>query len=927
MEYNFRKIEKYWQKYWEKNKIFHVKENEKQKYYILNMFPYPSGYGLHVGHCLGYIASDIYARYKITKGFNVLNPIGFDSFGLPAEQYAIQNRKHPNYIISKNEKKYTNQIKNIGISFDWNRKLKTSDKNYYKWTQWMFIQIFHSWYDKNDNKAKPIQSLIKEFIKNGNYFVNANTSYLCKFDSKKWKKFNDNEKENILQNYRLAYLCKSMVNWCPDLGTVLANEEIKNGKSIRGGYKVYKKQMLQWHIRINAYANRLINGLNYICCSSSLKKSQINWIGKTKKITVFLEVLHSKDKKIIEFTLLHPEKVFGITFAILSINHPYVNNISLSADYKKKVKNYIEKTFYINKKNITGVFTGNYVLNPITKKLIPIYVTNFFNMENSMESMIGIPAHEEKSKLFSEKFGINTIKVIRFCNKKNQKVCYNSDFLNGLPINIAREKIIKILINKKIGELKISYRIRDAVFSRQRYWGEPIPIYLKNKIPKTIPIEKLPVILPEIHNFQPKNGKSALFRAKNWAWDEKNMKIVSNSFIDYKSVFPIETNTMPSWAGSSWYFLRYMDVTNENFFLSKKKENYWKNVDLYIGGSEHNTGHLIYARFWHKFLKDRGWVQTEEPFKKILNQGMILSFSAIILKVIGKNIFVSYGLKEKSKVFHMFQEIYIDIFFIENNNHLNISNLKKIRPEFYNSIFILENGTFLCKRKLEKMSKSKYNIVNPDDIYKKYGADVFRLHEMFLGPIVQSKPWDDKKINGVKKFIKKLFNLFHQNGVFQVLETDPTFEEFHILHYTIKNIEKHIQLFSFNVCISYFMIAINKLLILKCKKRKILEPLIQLLAPFIPHISEELWNKLGKQNSILYHPMPIIDVKYIKKNKITYPIMFNGKFKFLEEFDYNIEKEEIKNKILNNLKTKNILKKNIVKKIIFIPKKIINILF
>ncbi|BBA17423.1 class I tRNA ligase family protein [Blattabacterium cuenoti] len=915
MEYNFREIEKRWQIYWKKHNVFHSKRNKKRKYYILNMFPYPSGTGLHVGHCLGYIASDVYARYKRTKKYNVLNPIGFDSFGLPAEQYAIQTGKHPYDTTLENSRIYKEQINKIGISFDWSRELYTSNPNYYHWTQWMFIQIFNSWYDKNDEQAKPINLLIEEFNKNGNYFINASsTTSKYKFDSKTWKKFNFYEKESVLLNYRLAFLYNNTVNWCPALGTVLANDEIKNGRSERGDFPVYEKKMLQWHIRISAYAERLIKGLHFINCSQSLKKLQYNWIGKSKEIYVLLKIIYPiNDIHQIELLISHPEMIFGITFIILSPDHPLVSS---TRDFTVPIDE--------NKKNIYGIFTGNYVFHPfIRNKKIPIYISNFISVNHNTQSIIGIPGYEEKSKKFAEKFGIEIIKVLDF----NKKYIINSNFLNGLTRKEAKEKIIKILVKNKIGKLKISYKIRDAIFSRQRYWGEPIPIYFKNKIPKTIPIDKLPLLLPKIDNFYPKDGKPPLARTKNWAWDEKNMKIVPNILIDHKYIFPIETSTMPSWAGSSWYYLRYMDVHNNQFFIDKKKENYWKNVDLYIGGSEHSTGHLIYARFWHKFLLDRGWITTEEPFKKILNQGMILSYSAIILKVVGDDIFLSYGLRNKKHAYSSFQEIYVDLSFIKKNNELDIFKFKKYRPEFYSSVFILEKGSFFCKRKLEKMSKSKYNVINPNDICAKYGSDTFRMYEMFLGPINQSKPWDENKINGIKKFLIKFWCLFHKNNEFQISEIAPTFQEFKILHNTIKKIQNKMNFFYWNTSISLLMIMTNQLTELKCNKRKILEPFVQLIAPFAPHISEELWYKLGKKKSVIFYNFPVFNPKYIIKNEITYPIMFNGKLKFLEKFDSSAPIEKIKNKILNHPKTKFFLKKNTLQKVILIPKKIINILF
>lgn len=911
---NFIQIEKKWKKYWKKYNTFEVTENiKKKKFYILNMFPYPSGSGLHVGHCMAYIASDIYSRYKNAKGFNVLNPMGFDSFGLPAEQYAIKTGKNPYFITKENEKRYQIQMERLGISFDWKRKISTANPSFYKWTQWMFIQIFNSWYDERNDKSMPIDSLIDEFNKNGNMLIKEkNILNKEKFDSNTWKNFNSYKKELILQNYRLAYLKYSIVNWCPDLNTVLANEEIENKKSIRGGYSIYKRKMLQWHIRISSYADRLIKGLNSVKCSNSLKKSQINWIGKSKIFFIKLKIFYVKKEKYIKFFLPNPEMIFGITFISLSKEHPFNKYIIINKDSKK------------NTKNGFGFFTGNYVIHPFTKKKIPIFISDFFftdmNNTNNIKSFVGIPGHNEKSKIFSEKFNLKKILVLN-----NKKICINSFFLNGLNNKQARKKIIEIMIKKRIGGNKICYKIRDAIFSRQRYWGEPIPIYYKNNTPIPIPTNKLPIFLPKIENYHPIKGKSALSRVKKWAWNEKEMKITFNKYVDQKNIFPIETSTMPSWAGSSWYFLRYMDVNNNKFFVEKNKKNYWNNVDLYIGGAEHNTGHLIYARFWNKFLKDRGWINEEEPFKKIINQGMILNKSAVLLKVIGMEIFVSYGLKIKKSSIFSFQEIYIDTILVNKKNHLNINEFKKCNNEFYNPIFILEKGLFLCGRKMEKMSKSKYNVINPDNICKKYGTDVFRIHEMFMGPINQKKIWDDKKINGAKNFIKKLWNLFHKNEVFSVSRDTPKQEELKILHYTIKKIEEKINSFSFNTCISYLMICINKLTLLKCNKKKILKPLLKITSLFSPYISEEIWRKLGYKKSIFHFKFPNYEKKYIENNVKKYLVMFNGKLKFIKKFDSNLRIDEIKINILSHFMVKKI--KNKIKKIIIIPNKVINILY
>ncbi|WP_185864944.1 class I tRNA ligase family protein [Blattabacterium cuenoti] len=920
MEYNFKEIEKKWKIFWKKYNIFRIIENKnKKKYYILNMFPYPSGSGLHIGHCLGYIASDIYARYKRLKGFNVLNPMGFDSFGLPAEQYAILTGKNPDETTHKNEKNYKNQMENIGISFDWSRILSTRNPSYYCWTQWMFIQIFNSWYDKNDNKAKSINILINEFKKNGNYSINAYTTYEKKFNDKYWNKSSLNDKETILQNYRLAFLSNNIVNWCPKLGTVLANDEINNGKSIRGGYLVYKKKMLQWNIRITAYSKRLIKGLNSIECSKSLKRSQINWIGEKKIFNIYFKIENSSFSKRIELPIIYPEFIFGITFIVLSKDH----FLSKELFYKKNSLNHIKNNIHNKKYELNSViFTQNYVIHPFIEKKIPIFISDFFYLKEKKKITVGIPGYEKSSKEFASKFKLEIIPIYQ--KKEKNKICINSFFLNGLNLKDARKKIINYALKKNVGKYRKNYKMHDATFSRQRYWGEPIPIFFKNGIPNPIPLKSLPLLLPKINDFHPKNGKSPLSNIDKWSWNEKTMKIVSNKLIDNKNIFPLETSTMPSWAGSSWYFLRYMDVNNNKFFISKEKENYWKNVDLYIGGAEHSTGHLIYARFWNKFLKDRNWITTDEPFKKILNQGMMLNHSAIILKVIGKNIIVSFNLK-KEKDFS-FQEIYIDISLVKNYNQIDLNKFIKFYPKFKNFNFFLENGKLLCKRKLEKMSKSKYNIINPDSIIHKYGSDIFRMYEMFLGPISQSKFWEEKKIIGIKKFINKFWNLFHQKNKFKITEKKPNILEYKILHNFIQEIDKKIESYSFNTCISSFMIITNKLIQLKCNKRKILQPLIQLISPFAPCLSEELWNKIGEKKSIMDYYLPSFNSKNLLEKKIKYSVMFNGKLKFIENFDKDISINEIKKIILNHHKLK-ILKEKSIKKLIIIPKKIINILY
>lgn len=933
MIYDFKKIEKYWQKYWEINKTFesHL-DNKKLKFYILDMFPYPSGEGLHVGHLLGYIASDIYARYKRSEGYNVLHPIGFDSFGLPSEQYAIQTGQHPIETTKINIKRYKKQLKNIGISFDWSREINTSDPNYYKWTQWIFIQTFNSWYDKKNNKARPIIELIKKFEKEGNSFFNEKIEKT--FTNKEWNKYSIYKKEEILKNYRLAFRSKSKVNWCPYLGTVLANDEVKNGKSERGGYPVFQKEIMQWHIRITAYADRLLSGLDKVNWPQSIKDSQKNWIGKSFGLDIYF-IIEDDPKKVIHIFTTRPETIFGVTFIVLA---PDNNNISYVTkhEYKDNVQFYIEK---INKypdsgyniEKVSGEFTGTYVLHPFINKKLPVYISDYFLYDYGTGSMMGVPAHNKRDYNFAKKFNLDIIEVIY--NKYNIKEppyegrigkCINSYFINGLDIKNDFDKIKEIIEKTGIGKKKIKYKIRDAIFSRQRYWGEPIPIYYKRGVPTHISEDKLPLLLPSIdkYNICRKYNESPLSFANFWAWDEKQQKVVSNNLIDENIVFPIEINTMPGWAGSSWYFLRYMDPNNKKEFLSTDVESYWKNVDIYIGGAEHAIGHLIYARFWHKFFMDRGWITSEEPFIKLINQGMILGCSAILSRIPETGEIVSLGKRKQKNI----QELHIDINLLKNEKEVDINKFKNWRSEFLSSDFILEDNKLFCKRKIEKMSKSKFNVIKPDDICKKYGADTIRMYEMFLGPISQPKIWNDNGIIGVYNFIKKFWRLFHFNGEFYVSKEKPSLYELKILHKTIKKIQENIESFSFNTSVSCFMISVNELTKLKCQKVNILTPLLILISPFIPHIAEEIWKKLGNKQSISYEKSPKYISEYIVDNLIEYPIMFNGKLKFKLSFGKEISVNDIKQKVLEY---KNIYKYidniNLIKKIIVIPQKIINI--
>lgn len=934
MIYDFKKIEKYWQKYWEINKIFQSPlDNKKLKFYILNMFPYPSGEGLHVGHLLGYIASDIYARYKRCEGYNVLHPIGFDSFGLPSEQYAIQTGQHPITTTKINIKRYKKQLKNIGISFDWSREINTSDPNYYKWTQWIFIQTFNSWYDKKNNKARPIIELVKKFEKEGNYFFNEKLENT--FNNKEWNKYSLYKKEEILKNYRLAFRSKSKVNWCPYLGTVLANDEVKNGKSERGGYPVFKKEIMQWNIRITAYADRLLTGLDKLDWPKSIKDYQKNWIGKSFGLDIYFRIYDDK-KKVIPIFTNRPETIFGVTFIVVSPDNTKMISYLTKDEYKYNVKVYIEKTkkykesnnFYTIEK-ISGEFTGTYVLHPFIDKKIPVYISDYFLDNYGTGSIMGVPAHNKKDHIFAKKFNLDIIEVIynNIQEKPYEKrigKCINSYFLNGLDVKNDFDKIKDIISKTGVGKRTIKYKIRDAIFSRQRYWGEPIPIYYKKGVPTHIPEDKLPLLLPNIDKYNNcrNYNESPLSFANFWAWDEKNQQVVSNSLIDENRIFPIEINTMPGWAGSSWYFLRYMDPNNNQEFLSIDVESYWKNVDIYIGGAEHAIGHLIYARFWHKLLMDRGWINSDEPFKKLINQGMMLGYSAIVSRIPETGQIVSIGNRKQKNI----QELHIDINLLKNEKEVDINKIKNWRNEFLSSNFILEDNRLFCKRKIEKMSKSKFNVINPDDICIKYGADTIRMYEMFLGPISQSKIWNDNGIIGVHNFIKKFWRLFHINGNFSVSKEIPSLYELKILHKTIKKIKDNIESFSFNTSVSSFMIAVNELTKLKCQKLKILTPLLILISPFAPHIAEEIWKKLGNKKSICYENIPKYMPEYIVDSFIEYPIMFNGKFRFKLFFDKEKSVNDIKQKILSNKRIyKYIDNISLIKKIIVIPQKMINI--
>ena len=935
MIYDFRAIELKWQKFWNKNNTFKVEnKSKKPKYYILDMFPYPSGAGLHVGHPLGYIASDIIARYKRHKGFNVLHPQGFDSFGLPAEQYAVQTGQHPQKTTEVNIKRYRHQLDKMGFSFDWSREIRTSKPKYYKWTQWIFIKLFESYYDLNKNKAFPISMLIEQFKSKGTMDLNAySSSKVENFSPEDWDSFNSFKKDQILLNYRLAYLSDTEVNWCEDLGTVLANDEIINGVSERGGFSVEKKIMRQWSMRITAYAERLLDGLHDIEWPDSLKEMQRNWIGKSKGATIKFKIKNFEYE--IEVFTTRPDTLFGVTFMNLAPEHELVLKIAEKKQIKK-IKEYFEliskKSEYerINEnQTVSGVFTGAYAIHPLTLENIPIWISEYVLAGYGTGAVMAVPCGDERDHSFALKYNIpikNIFKNIDVSKsafvKKEGFTLKNSEILDGLEYEEAYIKIIKHIENNKCGKESVNYKIRDSIFSRQRYWGEPIPIYYINGIPKAIDKKHLPLELPSVDQYLPtKDGNSPLGNAEKWAWDTKRKKIVSVKNIDNKYIFPIELNTMPGWAGSSWYFYRYMDPHNNNDFVGKDAVNYWKDVDLYIGGSEHATGHLLYSRFWHKFLYDLNLVPRDEYAKKLINQGMILGSSAFIFRKSGTNEYYSKNMIKNNDV----DPIRIDIKYVNELNQLDYLSLKKYDKNFSKSKFILEGENFIVTREVEKMSKSKYNVVNPDEICSQYGADTFRMYEMFLGPIEQSKPWNTSGITGVHSFLKKYWRLFFSDNKLNVTDNKPSIDSLRTLNQTIKKIDDDIKSTSFNTCISAFMICVNKLTNLNCKERSILEPLTILISPFAPHMAEELWRLLGYNNSIVNEKYPIHDDSFLVETEKDYPISFNGKMKFTLKLSLELSNDEIKTIIMNEKRVMEQLKNQTPKKIIIVQGKIINI--
>ena len=937
MFYNHQEIEKKWQKFWGENQTFKSQqpsESSKPKYYVLDMFPYPSGAGLHVGHPLGYIASDIYARFKRHQGYNVLHPVGYDSFGLPAEQYAIQTGQHPAVTTEENINRYEQQLKKIGFSFDWSREIRTSAPAYYKWTQWIFIELFHSWYNKATDRAENISTLVAHFEKFGTENLDAVQSEELNFTAEEWLNASEADKQDILLNYRMAYRAETTVNWCPELGTVLANDEVKDGKSERGGYPVYQKKMMQWSMRITAYSDRLLRGLDGLDWSEAVKESQRNWIGKSEGALVKFGIKGSDD--FIEVFTTRPDTIFGVSFVTLAPEHELVSKIT-TPEQKEAVEAYIEATSKRSErdrmadvKTISGVFTGAYAEHPITKEPVPIWLGDYVLAGYGTGAVMAVPAGDERDFAFAKHFDIEIKNIFdqdiseKAFTEKEGMVYQNSEFLNGCSsYHEAVKSVVEYLENHKVGKSKINYRQRDAIFSRQRYWGEPVPIYYENEMPYTLPVSALPLELPEVEKYLPtEDGDPPLGNAKNFAWDKVNQKVVSTELIDNQNVFPLELSTMPGWAGSSWYFLRYMNPNNEAEFCDKNTSDYWGQVDLYIGGSEHATGHLLYSRFWTMFLKDRGFISHEEPFQKMINQGMILGISAFVYRVDGTNKYVSKALAKDYET----QKIHIDISLLKGtSDELDLDKFKAWRPEFKDAEFILEDGKYITEREVEKMSKSKYNVVNPDDICEEYGADCLRLYEMFLGPLEQSKPWNTQGLSGVYGFLKKFYNLYFDGDTFSVSEEEPTKEELKTLHTLIKKVIYDIENFSFNTSVSQFMIAVNELQKLKCNKKAILEPLAVLISPYAPHVCEELWSLLGNTESIDFAPFPALNEAYLVEDEIEYPVSFNGKMRFKLSLSAELSKEEIEEIVMKDEKVIQQLDGAKPKKIIVVPKKIINI--
>ena len=941
MEYNFRDIEKKWREYWIANKVYQVGINKKPKYYVLDMFPYPSGAGLHVGHPLGYIASDIYSRYKRLQGFNVLHPMGYDAYGLPAEQYAIQTGQHPAITTVNNINRYREQLDKIGFSFDWDREVRTCDPGYYHWTQWAFQKMFNSFYCNTCGKAQPIGKLIAHFEEKGTEGLDVACSEELTFTADKWKAKSEKEQQEILMNYRIAYLGETMVNWCPELGTVLANDEVIEGVSARGGYPVVQKKMRQWCLRVSAYAQRLLDGLDTVDWTDSLKETQRNWIGRSEGAEVRFKVKDS-DKEFTIFTT-RADTMFGVTFMVLAPESELVPELTTEAQ-KAEVEAYLDRTKKrtererISDRKVTGVFSGSYAINPFTGEAVPIWISDYVLAGYGTGAIMAVPAHDSRDYAFAKHFNLPIVPLVEGCDVSEESfdakegIVTNSPKagvtpycdlnLNGLTIKEAIAATKKYVKEHNLGRVKVNYRLRDAIFSRQRYWGEPFPVYYKDGMPYMIDESKLPLELPEVSQFKPtESGEPPLGHATKWAWDVEKGEVVENSLIDNKTVFPLELNTMPGFAGSSAYYLRYMDPHNDKALVSEEADAYWQNVDLYVGGTEHATGHLIYSRFWNKFLFDLGVSVKEEPFQKLINQGMIQGRSNFVYRIKDTNTFVSYNLKDQYDV----TPLHVDVNIV-SNDILDVEAFKNWRPEYNNAEFILEDGKYVCGWAVEKMSKSMFNVVNPDVIVEKYGADTLRLYEMFLGPIEQSKPWDTNGIDGVHRFLKKLWALFYGNqDALQVTEDEPTPEELKSLHKLIKKVTYDIEHFSYNTSISAFMICVNELGGLKCTKRAILEPLVIVLAPFAPHIAEELWHELGHETTVCDAQWPAYEEKYLIENTANYAISFNGKVRFNLALPADMSKEEVEKTALAHEYSAKWLEGKQIRKVIVVPKKIVNI--
>lgn len=920
MEYKFEIIEQKWQNFWRKNKTYRVDiDNTKPKFYVLDMFPYPSGAGLHVGHPLGYIASDIYSRYKRLKGFNVLHPMGYDAFGLPAEQYAIQTGQHPAKTTAENITHYREQLDKIGFSYDWSREVRTCEPEYYKWTQWAFLKMFSHYYDNNSQSAQPIENLISHFEKEGTANLNIAQTKELSFTAIEWCEMSEKEQQERLHNYRLAFRANTMVNWCEALGTVLANDEVKDGLSERGGHPVEQRVMKQWSLRVTAYAERLLRGLDNLEWSDSLKEIQRNWIGYSEGATMFFNIKDSEHQ--LEIFTTRADTVFGVTFMVIAPEHPYVKEITTSAQceevekYLEETKKRSERERMTDTKRVSGAFTGAYALNPFNGVQIPIYISDYVLISYGTGAIMAVPAHDSRDWAFARHFALPITPVVSGGNIEEgsydakEGVVINSEFLNGLDVKEAIPTMLNEVEKRGVGKRKINYRLRDAIFSRQRYWGEPFPIYYKDDVAYALSEDKLPLELPEISDFTAATaGEPPLALAKGWHTVEG---------------YPYELSTMPGFAGSSAYYLRYMDNNNDTALVSKEANEYWKSVDLYVGGIEHATGHLIYSRFWDKFLFDIGYVCDEEPFKKLVNQGMIQGRSNFAYRVKGTNKFVSIGLKESYDV----QEIHVDVNIVRNDI-LDTEAFRKWRPEFANAEFVTEDGKYICGWAVEKMSKSMYNVVNPDYIIERYGADTLRMYEMFLGPLEQSKPWDTNGIDGVAKFIRKFWRLFFdEKGEYAVTNEVPTREELKILHKTIKKVESDIETFSFNTSVSAFMICVNELSALKCNKKEILKPLTTLLTPFIPHTCEELWRIMGENHTICDAIFPVYDENYLKESEFEYPISFNGKVRFKQSFSLEMDSSEIEKILKENSLTVKYLEGKEVKKFIVVKGRIINIVY